>query len=188
MTLKPLPYFRTERLHLRMAEDQDVPGIVLHFDENRDFFMPTDPVRPPGFYTEKFWYEQIRRSTLEFHQDQSVRLFLFTQDNVRVIGTVNLTQIVRGPLQGCYLGYGISNKYQGQGLMTEALRAAIHYAFEELRLHRVMANYMPHNLRSARVLERLGFKIEGQAKDYLMINGQWQDHVLTSLIHPGWSS
>jgi ribosomal-protein-alanine N-acetyltransferase len=53
-----------------------------------------------------------------------------------------------------------------------------------MRLHRIMANHRPENERSARLLERLGFVREGLAKDYLFIDGDWCDHVLTSLTHP----
>ena len=51
-----------------------------------------------------------------------------------------------------------------------------------------MANYVPRNTRSAAVLERLGFTIEGEAKDYLYINGVWEDHVLTSLTNQDWTA
>jgi len=55
------------------------------------------------------------------------------------------------------------------------------------RMHRIMANYMPHNARSGDLLARLGFQKEGYAKDYLLIDGRWQDHVLTSLTAPDWT-
>jgi len=51
-------------------------------------------------------------------------------------------------------------------------------------VHRIHANYMPHNRRSGAVLRRLGFVVDGFARDYLQINGRWEDHVLTSLINP----
>jgi len=60
------------------------------------------------------------------------------------------------------------------------------YVFQDLNFHRVMAHYMPHNQRSGNVLKRLGFVVEGYARDYLLINGKWQDHILTSLINPNW--
>lgn len=72
--------------------------------------------------------------------------------------------------------------------MHEALQAGIAYVFNELRLHRVMAGYMPRNLRSARVLGRLGFVIEGYARDYLLVDGRWEDHVLTALVNPQWKA
>jgi len=68
--------------------------------------------------------------------------------------------------------------------MTSALQAGINFMFAEQKLHRVMASYLPHNKKSERVLQRLGFKREGYAASYLKIAGKWQDHVLTSLINP----
>jgi ribosomal-protein-alanine N-acetyltransferase len=68
--------------------------------------------------------------------------------------------------------------------MREALLKANAYVFDSLGLHRIMANYMPSNERSAHVLDRLGFTREGLAKDYLKIDGRWEDHILTSLINP----
>jgi ribosomal-protein-alanine N-acetyltransferase len=94
---------------------------------------------------------------------------------------------VRGAFQAAYLGYNISQDQQGKGLMTEALTAVIDYVFTEINLHRLMANYRPENLASARVLEKLNFTIEGFAKNYLMVDGQWCDHVLTSLTNPNWT-
>jgi len=70
--------------------------------------------------------------------------------------------------------------------MTEALTAAIKYVFEELNLHRVMANYMPGNEKSAKLLHRLGFVVEGHAREYLRLAGEWQDHTLTALINESW--
>jgi ribosomal-protein-alanine N-acetyltransferase len=53
-----------------------------------------------------------------------------------------------------------------------------------VNLHRVQAAFRPENLRSGRVLERLGFRSEGVAPDYLYIDGAWRDHVVTSLRNP----
>jgi starch phosphorylase len=74
--------------------------------------------------------------------------------------------------------------YTNHTLMQEALEAAIAYMFETQNLHRIMANYIPGNERSARLLERLGFEREGYAKAYLNIAGRWQDHVLTARVNP----
>ena len=70
--------------------------------------------------------------------------------------------------------------------MHEGLQLALGYMFQQQQMHRIMANYMPNNLRSGNVLKRLGFEREGYAKDYLRINGQWQDHILTSLLSHQW--
>jgi ribosomal-protein-alanine N-acetyltransferase len=97
------------------------------------------------------------------------------------VGSASLSQIYLGPFRACYLGYQLDHAAVGQGLMHEALMRIIEYAFGERKLHRIMANYVPENERSARVLRRLGFVVEGYARDYLFIGGRFRDHVLTAL-------
>jgi [ribosomal protein S5]-alanine N-acetyltransferase len=70
--------------------------------------------------------------------------------------------------------------------MREALQAGIRHVFGELNMHRIQANYVPWNRRSGGLLRRLGFSVEGYARDYLYLDGEWQDHVLTSLTNPHW--
>ncbi len=85
------------------------------------------------------------------------------------------------------LGYSIDAAHEGRGLMHEALTAALADAFgPRVGLHRVQANVRPENTRSLHLLARLGFGIEGVAKEYLFIDGAWRDHVLTALRAPDW--
>jgi ribosomal-protein-alanine N-acetyltransferase len=178
----------TPRTFLRLATQEDVPAILRYFRENRDFLARWEPRRSERFFTDEFWAEQVRRNTEEAESDRSLRLFIFPRDDPgRVIGTVSFTEFVRGIFQGCYLGYGLSQAHEGRGYMREALSAAIAHAFGELRMHRIMANYIPHNRRSGNVLKALGFTVEGYARDYLLIDGRWEDHVLTSLNNHAWT-
>jgi ribosomal-protein-alanine N-acetyltransferase len=103
-------------------------------------------------------------------------------ERTEVIGVCNFTNIAMGAFQACNLGYSIAQKYQGQGLMSEIVTAAVDYMLDDYGLHRIMANYLPNNDRSERLLQRLGFEREGYAKSYLKIAGRWQDHVLTSKV------
>ncbi|WP_199609525.1 GNAT family N-acetyltransferase [Flocculibacter collagenilyticus] len=84
----------------------------------------------------------------------------------------------------CYMGYGVSKEFEGKGVARELCSYAIEYAFSKLKLHRIMANYMPSNHRSDMLLQCLGFRKEGLALKYLKIAGAWEDHILTSLINP----
>ncbi len=68
--------------------------------------------------------------------------------------------------------------------MFEVAQASIKHMFEVVRVHRIMANHLPENFRSEKLLKRLGFDREGYARNYLKINGQWRDHLLNSLINP----
>ena len=67
--------------------------------------------------------------------------------------------------------------------MKQIVSHAIGHAFNEMKLHRIMANHMPSNQRSEALLKSLGFEREGYARGYLLINGKWEDHVLNSLIN-----
>jgi ribosomal-protein-alanine N-acetyltransferase len=181
------PLLETQRLIVRMASYRDVAQIVYYYQENKTFLTPFEPTRSDSFYTRKYWQEQIEINSLEFERDRSLRLFLFEKvAPQKVIGSVNFNQFVRGVFCACVLGYSLAEMKQGNGYMFEALNIAIPYLFSELHFHRILANYMPRNQRSGNLLRKLGFTVEGYARDYLLINGKWEDHILTSLINPHW--
>ena len=182
--VRPAFQITTDRLRLLLPEPAEAPRVLRYFADNREHLERWAPPAPDDFYTVSFWERRLARSIEEFAEDRSVRLFLYGRADGRVIGSASYTEIVRGGFQACYLGYGLGGSEQGKGLMTEALRASLEWVFDELGLHRVMANYMPTNARSGALLRRLGFVPEGYARDYLYIDGAWRDHVLTALINP----
>ncbi|HEY9722748.1 MAG TPA: GNAT family N-acetyltransferase [Oscillatoriaceae cyanobacterium] len=176
----------SERLILRLPDEDDVPAIVRYLRENDAFHKPYNPPAPDDFLTEEFQLRRVRSMREDFAADRALRLFLFKKaEPARVIGQLSFSAIQRGPAQYCNLGYHQAQHEQGQGHMREGLPVAIAYAFENLQLHRIQANYMPTNERSGRLLRSLGFVVEGYARDYLFIDGAWRDHVLTSLTNPG---
>lgn len=182
-----LPLITSKRLILRIGIQEDIPQILKYFNENKAYLTPFYPNWVESFFTEEYWQYNLENSFLEFIHDQSLKLFIFLRRNPQeIIGVINFNNFVRGSAHFCYVGYSLAQAEQGKGYMTEALKVAIQYLFHELNFHRVMANYMPHNQRSGNVLKRLGFVVEGYARDYLLINGQWQDHILTSLTNPDW--
>jgi ribosomal-protein-alanine N-acetyltransferase len=182
-----LPALKTDRLVLRLLENEDVAGALSYVINNKEHLAGSAPARHGEYYTKRYWFERVKQDREDFEHDCAVRLFVFEhgQPN-KVIGQVNLNEIVRSAAHFCYLGYGLAADKQGQGLMSEAVGRCIQFAFEELNLHRVMANYVPTNKRSGKLLERLGFKVEGFAENYLYLDGSWQDHVLTSLTNLNW--
>jgi ribosomal-protein-alanine N-acetyltransferase len=183
-----LPQIETERLVLRVPTADDAAAMALFASENREHFAPWDPVRDEGYFTEEYWRRELAEAAERVRAGTSIRFVLVPKaDGLRpIIGHCTFSNIVRGAFQAAYLGYGLDRHAVGKGLMEEALRAAIGYCFEELGLHRVMANYMPTNERSGRVLAKLGFVPEGYARDYLLLAGDWQDHVLTALTNQRW--
>ncbi len=181
--IEQFPAIKTERLLLTLPPPETSAPLLAYAIDNKEHLARWSPPRPPEYYTAAYWRARLQVSRDEFTRGESLRLVLFKRDSPleAVVGECNFTSIVRGPFQACYLGYNLDRRAEGQGLMSEALRAAINYVFSDLKLHRIMANYMPANERSAKLLRRLGFTVEGYARDYLFIDGEWRDHILTSL-------
>ena len=99
-----------------------------------------------------------------------------------LLGGLTLGLVRRGVAQACTLGYWMGERHAGKGHMTEAVRGALRFAFSDLALHRVEAACLPNNLASRRLLERVGFQREGEARAYLRINGVWADHFLYGVL------
>lgn len=176
---------RTERLELRLPSEDTAGAIARYFAENREHLARWAPTWPPGFDTEAYWRQQVERARAEAEAQAAFRLFAHPLEAPgEVVGNVSLTGIARGALQQCYLGYNLAERAQGRGFAREMAAAAVAYAFDELRLHRVSASYMPINHRSGALLRDLGFEIEGYAKGYLAIAGRWEDHVATARLNP----
>ncbi|HVT10834.1 MAG TPA: GNAT family N-acetyltransferase [Fimbriimonadaceae bacterium] len=178
----------TERLLLRMPRRGDEAMMAQFYSRNRAYLQPFSPIFGEEIFTIRGWRNRIEATLAEYRAGRGLRLMLLPiEEPSRVIGVANFTSITSFPTFLCNLGYSVDEAEQGKGLMTEALDRAIGYVFQDLGLHRIEANYMPRNRASARVLEKLGFTIEGQAKDYILIGGKWEDHVRTSLTNRAWN-
>ncbi len=113
----------------------------------------------------------------EFHKQGSALLWLIRPGRKEIIGVANFSNVVRGSFHACYLGYSIGQNGRAKDSCFEALSAAIRYMQRTQHIHRIMANYMPHN--AAVIYWRDWVLKEGYAKDYLLIDGHRRDHVLT---------
>jgi len=179
------PLLLTARLRL-VAADEQLAGALLDFHErNRAHLAPWDPPTDAAFYTEAEQARRLRDAAATFAAGTGYRWLLQPiGDPHRVIGTIHFSNIVRGPFQSCNLGYALDRAYEGQALMTEALRCAIGELFSpRINLHRIQAAYRPENTRSAEVLKRLGFDDEGLCNDYLFIDGLWRMHRIATLLN-----
>ncbi|MBY7810150.1 ribosomal protein S5-alanine N-acetyltransferase [Vibrio fluvialis] len=179
--------FKTDgEIILRTAEFDDAARISNYFTVNRDYLKPWEPKREEAFFSELGWQQRLIKLSELHKMSLGFYLLIIDADSDEMLGTISFSNISRFPLYACNVGYSLAEQAQGKQIMTRALKMACDYMFNEQNLHRVMASYMPHNKRSEAVLQRLGFVHEGQAKDYLLIDGQWQDHNLTSLVNPNW--
>lgn len=187
----------TDRLLVRSARPSDAPRMADYYRRNAAHLAPWEAnPRPAGFYTTAWWQQRLLAGDREAREGRALRLVLEAREPAllplvppgSILGCVNFTQIVRGCFQAAILGYSIDGEAEGRGLMSEGLRAALAHAFGPMNLHRVMANYQPHNVRSAHLLAGLGFQEEGYAPDYLYLGGTWRDHLLAALHNPAWKA
>jgi RimJ/RimL family protein N-acetyltransferase len=86
------------------------------------------------------------------------------------------------------IGITLSPRFQSQGYAGETLRAVIKYLFEELRKHRVFASVDPRNVRSLRLMRRLGFRQEAHMIESLWFKGQWVDDVIFAMLEREWNA
>jgi ribosomal-protein-alanine N-acetyltransferase len=174
----------TPRLTLRAVCAEDGPELLAYHERNREHLRPWEPDPPPLFYTLGYWERFASGASDESSLASRVRLLAFAPDAPSIVASVNRQSIERGVAQRTVLGYSIDGASQGRGLAREAVSAAVAFAFDTLRLHRIEANYQPSNERSAKLLRALDFTIEGYAREYLFLAGAWRDHVLTSRTNP----
>ncbi len=187
-TIMPIQCFpsnglRTERLILSRARRNDASDLLRYYSENRHHLEPWNPSRSENFYTVVEIEKRLCEMETQMQEGNALHILIRRSEGAALVGECSFTNIVRGPFQACHLGFSVAAGEEGNGLMYEALSKAIEFTFDVCGLHRIMANYKPENSRSARLLERLGFEVEGRARAYLKINGQWADHILTSRIN-----
>jgi ribosomal-protein-alanine N-acetyltransferase len=154
---------------------------------NRAHTGPWDPIRDESFYTEAGQRLELDLDQRSWSAGNAYAFAVLEVDaGDRLIGRVALSNIVRGPWQNATLGYWIDEQSGGRGHATRAVRLALQFAFEHAGLHRVQPAIIPRNVRSVRVAEKVGFRLEGRALRYLKINGVWEDHDVYALTLEDW--
>ena len=154
---------------------------------NRAWLTPWESA-PPGPWHElnsthayRYVYRDMRRSA---RRGESMPFAICLRDPgrpERVVGHINLGNIVRRAFCSAYCGYWIDSRVAGRGIMPTALALAVDHAFGPGGLHRIEVNIRPENKPSRRVVEKLGFREEAYHPRYMHIDGQWRDHIGYSL-------
>jgi [ribosomal protein S5]-alanine N-acetyltransferase len=174
----PLPIVEGDGVYLRAPQTSDFAEWAALREASRAFLVPWEPTWPSDDLTRAAFRRRLRRYAEDLRSDQSYAFFVFRQADNLLVGGLTLANVRRGVAQAGSLGYWMGEAHAGRGHMTAAVRALISFAFGTLRLHRLEAACIPTNAASIRLLEKTGFSREGYAREYLCINGVWQDHLL----------
>jgi [ribosomal protein S5]-alanine N-acetyltransferase len=156
------------RVELRRPRPRDRAEFLAAMGASERFHRPW----MTGMARDEAFDRLLARVGSERHDPNLVCL----RDGGPIAGFINISEIVRGPFQSAFLGYGAVAAHAGQGLMEEGLRLVLARAFGELGLHRLEANIQPANGASLALVRRCGFVYEGVSERYLKVGGRWRDH------------
>ena len=169
---------RGEGLVLRLAEMRDYEAWSRLRRESRAFLEPWEPLWPEDDLNRSAFRRRVRRQLHEAEIDEALAFLIFRASDMALVGGLTMGHIRRGVAQTATLGYWMGAPFARQGIMTRAVNLATRHAFDIMRLHRIEAACLPHNVASSRLLRACNFHEEGLARGYLRIAGQWQDHLL----------
>jgi len=176
------PRIVTKRGVLTILNESQAPLLYDYVNQEKTFLSPWEPQRSEAYYSLETCQLRVREMRRDFLEDKGVVFCFLSPNEDRMLAYSNYSNIIRGVFQACNLGYSLRESEQGKGIMNEVLSAGLEYIHKELHIDRIQASYMPRNAKSAAVLKKLGFDKEGIARDYLKINGRWEDHILTALV------
>lgn len=173
---------RQGRVYLRAPRQRDWKAWAEVRQRSRDFLVPWEPTWAADALSRSAFRRRIRVYSQEWRQGTSFSFLVLRSEDDALLGGITLSNIRRGVAQSGSLGYWIGQPHARKGYMTEALCAIVRFAFDELGLHRLEAACLPNNAASRGVLLKVGFAEEGFAREYLRINGRWQDHRLFAML------
>lgn len=170
------PRLKHGRVYLRPARQSDWREWAVLRAESRDFLVPWEPSWSSDSLSRSAFRRRLRSHEAEWQRGTGYSFLMFHGEDDALLGGVTLSNVRRGVAQSANLGYWVGERFARQGYMTEGLTAALDFAFERLALHRIEAACLPGNLASQALLRKIGFQEEGYSRQYLRINGRWQDH------------
>jgi ribosomal-protein-alanine N-acetyltransferase len=173
-----LPEVSGDGIVLRSPQISDYAEWSELRETSRAFLTPWEPTWPADDLTRASFRRRIKRYSEDQRGDLAYAFFVFRKRDNVLVGGLTLANIRRGCAQAASLGYWMGAPYARAGHMTAAVNAVVPFAFGTLKLHRIEAACIPANVASVGLLEKTGFKREGFARQYLCIDGIWQDHLL----------
>jgi [ribosomal protein S5]-alanine N-acetyltransferase len=167
----------TERLVLRLVAPQDLPALLkVNADDVTTRYLPY--ASWSGMDDAQAWFERAAKR-LETHE--AAQFVMVQRESGNVIGSCLLFKFDQ-PSARAEVGYVLGREHWGAGYMFEAMKALVDFAFDHLALRRLEAEIDPRNTGSARLLERLGFKLEGVQRERWDSKGETSDSGLYGLL------
>jgi ribosomal-protein-alanine N-acetyltransferase len=176
------PVLRGRRIYLRYPRMSDYAAWAQLRGDSSEFLRPWEPIWSDDELSKAAFRRRLKRYHHDARQDLAYAFLVFRQGDDVLTGGVTLSNVRRGVVQTCAMGYWSGLPFARHGYTFEAVAAMVPFIFETLGLHRIEAACLPENTASRALLAKAGFREEGLALRYLQINGEWRDHVLFGLL------
>ncbi len=172
-----MPRLETPRLLLRPLEFSDAPALFAYFSDPEVMrYSGMEPFTAPSHADD---FLQVLARLIQ--EGRALRWAITRKSDRRLLGTLGYHNWHKG-YQRAEIGYELAREHWGKGYATEAVAVVVAHGFEALGFNRIQAVVIPQNPSSRRVLEKLGFTVEGLLKDYLVSDGRFMDaHMLRLL-------
>jgi len=180
-----VPLFQGGLVRLIAPDPQLAAGLHTRWMRDSEFvrLLDADPARLLSVDKNKEWYE---KNLVEEQKNDELFLLIQTLEEDRTIGLIGLDGI-RWTHGDAWVGIGLGEReYWGKGYGTDAMRILLHYAFEELNLHRLSLVVFEYNPRAIRSYEKVGFIVEGSARQFLNRDGQRYDMIYMGILRDEW--
>ena len=175
----------TARLRLAVLGRREAGRITEYLVNNRSFHQEFSQTHDDSYFTESEQKKYIHYDCESFRFGELVPLWIIERDTGLIIGRVSFFNIAYGGMMNCATGYHLDEAHTSKGFMTEALKAAVQFMFNEYHMHRIEAFILPENRASLELVKRCGFEYEGKRVSYMHINGSYRDHESYYLLNPG---
>jgi ribosomal-protein-alanine N-acetyltransferase len=177
----------TDRLTLKIVNEDAAPMVLALYEENKPFFECWEPKRPANFYTLNYQKASLSAEACQMSEGKLLRYWIFLKNSPEeIIGSVCFQNFLTSPSFSCSLGYKLSYKYNHCGYAYESIQKAMKVIWQDYHMHRIEAFIMPGNVPSLRLIKRLHFIYEGISYSYACVNGRWSDYKRYVLIDPAY--
>jgi len=171
------PVITTRRLILRELTNQDSTVLDKYWSDSDVLeYLSLEP-----FTSIQESLDMIDILMNLYRDNQGVRWAITIKDSGKVLGTCGFHNF-KSEHRRVEIGYELGKEYWSQGIMTEALLAIVHYGFETMQYNRIEAFVNFGNIRSTKLLEKNGFKLDGLLREYELNRGKFVDQYCYSLL------
>lgn len=166
----------TDNLRLAVLRKSEAARVTDYLQNNRDFHKQFSQTHTDDYFTVSTQKKYLAYDCNSFLEGSLVPLWITLKDDNKIIGRVSFFNFAYGGMMSCACGYHLDKDHTGKGYMTEALKSAMAFVFDEYKMHRIEAFIVPENEPSLNLVKRVGFHYEGKRNSYMHINGRYRDH------------